>query len=194
VSEAVSNFISELSLHFSKRFDSEAAEDQWLDSMRRNLRTYSPSVLKRACQRIVDTRKDRYFPLPAECRRACEEIEKVERAENARPLDTHAHPLQVGADWKYRLADDLIMCGLGKRAAQEGWILSLHDYCRNNGRLPTQEHEIRKCIQDAKGFDQAYEDVLNGNGGALTKALEALGDTMLKRREALREKVLGRAA
>lgn len=194
MSEAVSEFVAELSLHFSKRFDTESAEDQWLDSMRRNLRVYAPSVLQRACRRIIDTRKDRYFPLPAECKKACDEIEKLEKADNAPKLDTHAHPQKGHADWQYKLADELIQCGLGKRAAKEGWILSLHDFCRNNGRLPTQEFEIRKCIDGARGFDEAYEAVLNGRGGACAKALEGLGDSMLKKREQYRAMVLGKDA
>lgn len=191
---AVSKFLTELSLHFGKRFDSEEAEDQWLDSMERNLRVYTPSVLERACKRIVDTRKDRYFPLPAECRAACEEIVKIEKAESATRLDEPKHKFSGHADWQYRLADDLIMSDLGRRAARDGWILSLHDFCRNNGRLPTQEFEIKKCIDGARGFDRAYEAVLNGAGGVCAKALEGLGDTMLKRREALRARVLGREA
>lgn len=196
MSEAVSNFVSELSLHFSKRFDSESAEDQWLDSMRRNLRSYEPRVLKRACQKIIDTRKDRFFPLPSECRAACEQVIKLEKAEEGPRLDDahKANPLKGNADWQFRLADELIMCGLGRRAAHEGWILSLHDFCRINGRLPTQDYEIKKCIDSAKGFDQAYEAVLNGEGGVCAKALEGLGDAMRKRRESLRVRVLGKDA
>jgi len=195
---AVSKFLTELSLHFGKRFESEEAEDQWLDSMERNLRVYTPSVLDRACKRIVDTRKDRYFPLPAECRAACEEIVKVEKAENTNRLDEPKHKFAGHADWQYRLADDLIMCGLGRRAAEEGWILSLHDFCRNNGRLPKEQWEIRKCVDGAKGFDEAYEGLLRekaaGRSTALQNELIALGDAMLARREKLSARVLGREA
>lgn len=198
MSQAVTNFVSELALHFHKRFDSEAAEDSWLQSMYRNLRPYPPSVLRRACQRIIDTRKDRYFPLPAECKKVCDEIERIERSEQAPTLVEPKHKLAGHADWEYRLADDLIMCSLGKRAAEEGWILSLHDFARVNGRLPTQEWEIRKCITSARGFDEAYEDLLrekaNGRSTGLQNSLIHLGDEMLKRREKYRQMVLGRAA
>ncbi len=195
---AVSRFLSELSLHFGKRFESEEAEDQWLDSMERNLRVYTPSVLERACKRIVDTRKDRYFPLPAECRAACEEIVKIEKAEQAPKFDDAAKAKSAYAshDWKTRLADDLIMCPLGRRAAQEGWILSLHDYVREHEELPRADFQIKRCIEAAKGFDAAYESLLRdkaqGKAGALNSNLTALGDTMLKRRNELRARVMGR--
>lgn len=192
--EAVSKFLTELSLHFIKKFDSEEAEDLWLDSMERNLKVYSASVLKRACQRIIDTRKDKYFPLPSECKTRCDEIEKIDKLDERRPLDPRStdNPKSGTSDWQFKLADELIMCGIGRRAAQEGWILSLHDFCRLNGRIPTQDHEIRKCIDAARGFDRAYEAVLNGEGGVLAKPLEGLGDAMLARREKLRAMVLGR--
>jgi hypothetical protein len=189
---AVTKFLTELSLHFGKRFESDEAEDQWLDSMERNLRVYTPSVLERACKRIVDTRKDRYFPLPAECRAACEDIVKIEEAEKAPLLREPQHKFAGHADWQYRRADELIMIGpLGKQAAREGWILSLHDFIRENGRLPTSDLEVRKCKDAARGFDEAYERLLR-NGGVLSPNLIALGDAMLKRRESLRARVMGR--
>jgi hypothetical protein len=194
--EAVSKFLSELSIHFLKKFDSEEAEDLWLDSMERNLKVYSPSVLQRACQRIIDTRKDKYFPLPSECKARCDEIEKIDKASAPPTIEDKAKQLGDHADHRYRLADELIVSGVPvcRRAAQEGWTLSLHDFIRENMRLPTQDWEIRKCIDGAKGFDEAYEAVLNGKGGVCAKALEGLGDTMLKRREALRARVMGETA
>lgn len=198
MSQAVTNFVSELALHFHKRFDSEAAEDSWLQSMYRNLRPYPPSVLRRACQRIIDTRKDRYFPLPAECKKVCDEIEKIERSEQAPKLVDPTHKLAGNSDWQFRLADDLIQCSLGRRAAQEGWILSLHDFARVKGRIPTQEYEIRQCITSARGFDEAYEELLRekalGRSTSLQNSLIQLGDMMRQRREKYRQMVLGREA
>lgn len=196
MSDKVLNFLRVVGAQFAKRHASPADERIWLDSMVKGLKDYQASVLDRAAQRIINTKTDPGFPYLAECRKACDEIIKLERAEKTPKFDDAAREKSRinGSDWQYRLADELIMSGpLGKRAAKEGWVLSLHDFCRNKGRLPL-DHEVSKCIQDAKGFDEAYEAVLNGNGGALTKALEALGDTMLKRREALRAKVLGEAA
>ncbi len=197
---AVSKFLSELSLHFGKRFETDEAEDQWLDSMQRNLRIYPASVLDRACKRIVDNRKERYFPLPAECRAACEEVIKLEKAEQAPKFDDAATAKAKldASDWQYRQADDQIQCSLGRRAAQEGWILSLHDFAREKGRIPTQEYEIRQCITSARGFDEAYEELLRekalGRSTSLQNSLIQLGDMMRQRREKYRQMVLGREA
>jgi hypothetical protein len=191
--EAVSSFLSELSLHFGKRFETEDAEDQWLDSMERNLKGYTPSVLKRACQKIIDTRKDRYFPLPAECRKACEEVIKIDRAEATPsfiPGSVDPKNLQSKYDQAYAHADWLIMQGpMGKQAANEGWILTLHDFIRENGHLP-KDYEITKCKATAKGFDEDYAKCLRGEAGYLSKSLAGLAETMLKRRYKLTDMVL----
>jgi hypothetical protein len=201
---AVVKFIGAVSIHFPRpscpENPREAAEwkqreTMWLDSMIQILGGYDEDVLQRAATRIVRSEtRDRRFPLPAVCRQVCEEIVKADKASQPPTIEDRAKDLKGNADWQYRLADDLIMCEMGRRAAREGWILSLHDFCRINGRLPTADWEIRKCIDGARGFDKAYEEVLNGAGGVCAKALEALGDTMLKRREALRARVLGKEA
>lgn len=184
--EAVSKFLAELSLHFGKRFDTEEAEDQWLASMERNLRGYSAAILDKACQRIIDTRKDRYFPLPSECRAACEEAAKFERLSAPQmPLD---HPSERPGS-HYALADDLIHSDLGRQAAEQGWVGALHAFICKEGRLP-KDYEIRKCVGWAKEFDEAYEQVLRGDGGACGQALERLGAAMLARREKFRDRVL----
>jgi hypothetical protein len=196
MSQHVSKFLTDLIVHFPVRHDGDAAEDAWLQSMFRNLRNYKSSVLDRAAQRIIDTRGDRRFPLPAEIRKVCDEIEKLDRIETAPKFDdaARAKKLQDGHDWQKKLADELIMCSIGKRAAQENWILSLHDFCRLNSRLPTNDYEIRQCIESARGFDRAYEALLRDQGNMMRRPLIDLGDTMLKHREELRVRVLGKEA
>jgi hypothetical protein len=78
---------------------------------------------------------------------------------------------------------------MGKEAAKEGWILALHDFARDNGRLPVGG-EISKTKAVRKGFDDAYYDVISGNGGFCAPALKALGDKMIARRQELTERVL----
>lgn len=197
MSAKVEKFLSTVMSHFNKRHASEADEDAWIASMIGGLKGYDASILDRAAQRIILTRNEPGFPYLADCRKACEEVIKLERAERAPKFDDTAKQKAAydGADHRFRLADELICAGpLGKRAAQEGWILSLHDFCRLNGKLPTEDWQIRKCIESARGFDEAFEAVLNGKGGACTAALERLGDTMLKKREKYRAMALGRAA
>lgn len=200
MSDKVQKFLTTVMSHFNKRHASQEDEDAWTLSMINGLKGYDASVLDRAAERILLNRNEPGFPYLAECRKACEEVIKLERADRTPKFDDAAKAKAQldAADWQYRLADDLIMCSLGKRAAQEGWILSLHDFARINGRIPTQEWEIRKCITSARGFDEAYEDLLreraNGRSSGLQNSLIHLGDEMLKRREKYRQMVLGRAA
>jgi hypothetical protein len=95
----------------------------------------------------------------------------------------------------YALADALINCDLGRQAAnaEPCWLLALHDFCRNNRRLPTGQ-EISRCKQVAADFEDRYRDCLTGRAGDFSKPLAKLAETMIARREKLRDKLIGRAA
>ena len=71
----------------------------------------------------------------------------------------------------------------GRRAADGGWVLSLHDFCRKQGRLPIGP-EIPRLKASARGFDDAYRDAYLIKG-LLGVSVLALGRQMLARREAL---------
>jgi len=190
MSQAVSKFIGELAVHFPNRFDTEAAEDQWLKSMVRNLRGYDTPILEMAAREIIDTRTDRRFPLPADIKDVCARLVRTENMKA--PPQLRVEPSQF-ADWRSNLADDLVKCGIGRQAADEGWILSLHDFARNNGRLPAGG-DIAKCKATAIDFVKAYEECLRGEAGALSGTLARLGTSMLKRRGEIAAKVKESAA
>lgn len=158
MSQHVAGFVTTLITHFPVRHDTQALEQEWMGSMVRNLRNYGGAVLTKAAQRIIDTRVDRRFPLVAECRKVCDEIDRFEKA--AQPNPQAEIPKYAGlADWQTKLADDLIKCEMGRQAAREDWILSLHDFARKNGRLPTGS-EIAKCKQGAREFDETYAQLI----------------------------------
>lgn len=192
MSEKVINFLEIVGAQFNKRFQSEHDRRLWVSGMVHGLGHYDANVLERAAYYVVNNRTEPGFPRLAECHEACQWIISVDKAKETKPLDPNENKNKASPGWAAKLADELICAGsLGKRAARENWILSLHDFCREKGRLPTEEYEIKGCIKAARGFDEAYEQVLNGNGGAMTKALETLGDSMMRKRERLRTMVLG---
>lgn len=194
MSQAVSQFITDLAVHFGRKLDTPEAEDAWLKSMVAALRGYGASVLKEAAQRIISTRTERSFPLPAECKKVCDDIASREAlAKGMQLLQPDAKNVPEYSDWRFKLADDLVMCPMGKQAAREGWIGCLWAFCRKNMRMP-KDHEIHQCKTDAKRFDEAYEWCLRGEGGVANHALVKLGDSMLARREELRARVLGEKA
>jgi hypothetical protein len=200
VSEAaVAKFIGAIAIHMPRHraeTDAEkATEKLWFKDMVAMFKNYSDSVLERAATRIVRSEsKDRRFPLPAACMKACEEIIKLDRAEATPRLDDKSRaPAQMQSEYdrKYANADWLItQSPMGKQAAREGWILSLHDFIRQNDRLPVEKHEIDRCKASAKGFDEAFAKCVRGEAGMLSKSLLGLGEAMLKRRHKLEDMIL----
>lgn len=192
MSQAVSQFITELAVHFGRKHETPEAEEAWLKSMFACLRGYNADTLKRAASRILNTRTERSFPLPAECKKVCDDIASQDAIVNGSKLIPDKMPPPY-SDWRWKLADELIMCPLGREAANGGWILSLHDFARENMRLPTGS-EIGRCKEARNKFDEGYEICLRGEGGPANNALLQLAESMNKRREALRARVLGEKA
>ncbi len=194
MSQAISKFVADLALHFPNRFDSEQSEDEWLKSMFRNLSGYKAEVLDAAAQYLIDNRTDRRFPLPADCRKACNEASR--RLQSERPtLQTETEP-KFGefSDARIKLADDLVArSSIAKEAARDGWVLVLHDFCREHGMLPVGS-QITDCKAAAKRFERTYELCIRGEAGFANQSLLALAEGMIARREELAARVLGRAA
>lgn len=189
MSQNVSNFITKLVVHFPVRHENEAREKEWLQAMAVALRGYDGATLTRAASLLIETRKDRRFPLPAECKDACAEALKRSRAESPQPLQLEKR-FPEWSDARLHLADDLCMTPMGRRAAQEDWILAYWNFCRDNARAPQTDGEIRKCIANARGFDDAFENCRAGRCGPLSRHLTTLGTSMLQRREDLKAMVL----
>jgi hypothetical protein len=187
MSQAISQFITDLAVHFGRKHDTPEAEDVWLKSMFACMRGYNTDTLKRAAQRIINQRTERSFPLPAECKKVCDDIASQEATEKGMRLPVDKAPPPF-SDARVRLADDLVMTAMGKEAARDGWILALHDFARDNARLPSAG-EVTAIKAVPKGFDVAYADNLRRHD-PMAKALKVLGDKMIARRKELTEMVL----
>lgn len=187
-------FLRIVGSQFNKRHESLDDEKLWVKSMVQGLGHYDAKVLERAAYRIINTRKEPGFPKLAECHEACDYIIKTDRASEAPKFlgvseETRAK-FASSFDSAYAHADWLIMQSpMGKQAANEGWVLTLHDFIRENGRLP-KDYEITKCKATAKGFDEDYAKCLRGEAGPLSKPLAGLAEAMLKRRYKLTDMVL----
>lgn len=189
----VTKFITELAVHFGKRHDSAHAEEAWLRSMVGALKGYSAGTLKSAAAEIIATRTERTFPLPAECTKICDGVARREKLASGQANAVYESKNAAYSDGRVSFADQLISGQLGKQAAKEGWVLSLHDFCRKHQRLPAG-NEVGACKASAKGFDDAYALCVRGDAGPMNAALLKLGDSMLVRRRELADKVLGKAA
>lgn len=192
-SKAVLDFIDEMQLHFSPRRWDEEQEKSWITAMVRELGPFGADVLKRASKEIIRTRKDTRVPLLAECLSACKEAKywiESERDKGRLPIESNPvdRKFAVWSEERRRLADQLLMTPQGKRAATEGWVLSLHDFIREHGRVPTDREEP-KLKKSADDFLVEYRRCLSGGFGC-AKPLAELGTKMLKRREELADMVL----
>lgn len=188
-------FISKLLAVYGIKHESEAREKEWTLAMVRELRGYASEVLEGAASRIIATRTDRRFPLPSECKQACDDVRKAMRADSMKSTlsmgSAVAHAQNM--DWteeRLKLATDLMHCEMGREAAKNGWIGILHSFARKNARLP-KGAEIEACKREAKAFDQAYSKCVRG-GWPQAKRLEEIGAEMLRRRHELERLVLGR--
>ena len=185
MSEAATKFITDVALHFTRpKFDGEASERAWFLAMVRNMRGFSPEILRQAAQILIDQRADRRFPLPKECKDACFEAVKILKAQTPRLVGSQ---VSRGAtnDEREALAYELILGPLGKRAAREGWVHSLFTWTRDHMRLPESEADIQWCINSAKGFDREFERCRAAVPGSMQAKLAQLGFSMLAKREAL---------
>ena len=187
----------------SFRWD-EAQKQSWTDDMVEELGGFSEEVLMRALRELIRRRKVEKTPLVSECIAACEEAKRwidAEKKSNSLPMGVG--PITDEMQWneRKRLADTLVKCDLGRRAAREGWLGAMHAYAVKNGRLP-RENEFGAVKQQAREFDQAYADVVRGEYVAaktgevqkmnnLRPILEKLGSNMLSNRQDL-ERMVGK--
>lgn len=196
MSDKIEKFIASMSLAFPKRFEDERQPVEWFKTWERTLKNFDPWVVEAATARIIDNRTERSFPLPSEVRKACYEVLDLERA--SKPQMAVRHEQQYGDP--FALADALINCEMGRQAAKAEpcWLLALHDFCRENRRLPL-DGEIPKLKRVAAEFEVNYRTCLRGevgsfNGVNLSRPLLQLAESMIRRREKLRARLLGREA
>lgn len=105
------------------------------------LAKYGADVLQRAANRIASTRKIRKFPLLAECLEACRDAQDEVAAQVQRENGAARRASKSVDPWspqRVELADKLMRSDAGLQAADEGWIIFLHDFCREQGRLPNK--------------------------------------------------------
>jgi hypothetical protein len=182
----------------------EVQEQAWADLMARELSGFKPEVLERGFQEMVRKRKETRIPTPAECIAACTEAKRW--------LDLEANDGKLPGmreddkdEWsreRQKLAYDLVKSAMGKQAAADDpcWVMAMWNFCRKNQRMPSG-YEIDQCKREARLFDESYRDalraqVVDASGEvkplAFAEQLQALGSSMLAKREKLRAEVLGR--
>jgi len=149
---------------------------------REEIERYGPEVIQAAAEHLIKTRKHRNFPLAEECRRACVEAQNAiaERKLAEKPRKMSSDPWSMD---RIRQANQMMDSTIGRLAAEEGWIIHLHDWCRENGRLPNpmEGEKVR-----SKGLAiKAERDRIDAMPGANMRIVKAVGSAMQRKREKL---------
>lgn len=125
----------------------------YLKEVQKLIAKYSPPELDKAADLLM--RSSKWFPKPSEIAVACAD---------AREMLTPSQPFdpakKKNLDWtkeSMERADRLIQSELGRKAADEGWILGLWDHYRKTPRQPTPK-EIIRAKEKAEEFNEAYRE------------------------------------
>jgi hypothetical protein len=132
------NFLAMLRVQWPKKFESEDAEDQWLDLMISELKQFPAPVLDMACRSLMRKRL-RGFPLLGECVEACVDAKRfleVKHPELKSPEQKEAEGKdRAGHYWSFAW-EQIRLSPLAKTAAREGWVHMLFWHLVKHGRLP----------------------------------------------------------
>lgn len=167
----------------------DSADPQvYLQEVAKLLSKYSETQLQAGCNHLLKTHRTRTFPTPAQIITAIED--HLASQSEKTPIGPKHPEWQPAAKAR---ADRLIQSEMGRKAAREGWILSLHDYCRKHNELPPYT-EVSRLKEMARGFEEAYSACCRGDGGTFNDSLRAYGEKFLKKREKYALLALGDAA
>ena len=190
----VSNFITRLIIHFKQpTFDvpderQDKARNQWLADMNRSLKDAAPEVLDRAADILIDTAKYKSFPILGEVRKAVEKAANELRQEQPRMRFSPTKKLEDDYSEREKLALELILGEVGRRALREDWLGSLYAFCVKHMRLPTNfeiNDSEKGVIAEARAFDRELDRCRGAPPGSVHAQLLPIGITMLERRKRL---------
>lgn len=161
---------------------------KFVSELARLTQGFHPPELDKAADMLIRSHQPtarKPWPTPAEIIMACEDARDL--VSPTKPEDKFEKQHRHWTKEARAKAYDLVRTDLGRRAADEGWVLSLWDFCRRERRLPTTA-EATVCRRHAAEFNEAYASL---RANALDAKLRDLGDSMLMRRDALAEHAWG---
>lgn len=149
----------------------------------RALSQYSSEVLQRAADGMLAVRSQRKFPLLAECLEACRSAQDEIAGEAKRENDDQRQVAKSKDPWspeRVKQADRMMDSDVGRQAAEEGWIISLHDFCREQGRIPNR-FEAEK-VRSAALIRKAEREERERNFGGNPRMIQSVARAMETRR------------
>lgn len=150
---------------------------------------YSPEVRAEAFKTITEVKHKDKPPQPATI------LEHLREADRKRIQEERKDRLQVGAApdpdaglfWsadRLKWADEVLGSPIGKKAAKEGWVVSLRSFLRDNGRAPN-DGEIAILKRNVRDFHAVRERCHAGTAGPFSAALAKWADDIVARQKKL---------
>ena len=190
----VQGFIDAMRIFGDPKVPNGMQDEDFFGAYHRGLARFSAEALELAAEQMLATREKRTFPLPAECLAMCrdaqDEISLRDEGSLARRPASDRYP-----EWspeRVAAADRMMSSEIGRLAASEGWIIHLHDWCRENSRLPTGSEQ--KKVQ-AKGLAIKMErERMATMPEANTRMVAAIGDAIRVKQAKLTRLTYGKDA
>lgn len=151
------------------------------------LSQFRGDILDAAYAHVRDTHRYRNWPSIGDCVAAARAASVSPRPRRQAQAENESY-----AEWtpeRVAEADALCRCDLGRQALAEGWLLSLHDYCRKHRCTPPPL--AIEGLRASAEFVTAYA-ASPPEGGALSGALRSLAQSLLRRREEVAARVFGK--
>jgi len=151
---------------------------------------FTSHELQHAAKVLKTTRTSRTFPVIADCLEACKHARDALQPPVKR---RHGSDQDKYPEWmpeRQRQADALICSDMGRKAADEGWLIGLWDFCREKQRLPNR-FEAEKIAKRSKKIWKDVDDIIDdliAQGKDASMAID-LRRGFKNRYEKLREKV-----
>jgi hypothetical protein len=147
----ITTFVRPLKAAFGSPRKAEDDAIEFMAGYVRVLRAYPASVLTQAVDHILSNRDKRGWPLVAECKAVCERFMPRKQPATAGGIDPH-YP-----DLANRVCAER---AIGKRAAEEGWIVELWEFVNKYGREPAGDIEIKRIKFDADATCAKRDEIL----------------------------------
>lgn len=182
--------VAELLNHFRVFHKPDSPEEaMWSRSMAAVLGGYNERVLAHACAKILKTRRNERFPLPADIAAVCDEVQAdIDRPRLLAAEMESKRAMPWSRDRIAFVVEQLMTGALGRRAVTENWHGALYDFCRENNRIP-DETEIRRLKHSSVETSEFIDDSLRGKYGPVPKRVAG---SLIKRRALLEAVLAGR--
>lgn len=122
----------------------------------RHLAPFKPEILSAAAEHFILTRKWKTWPMPVEILRAAKDASARASPQPLERRKVEAWKENPWAEMRCVRADALIESGIGVRAAEEGWLEALWNFCRRHERLPDR-HEAKALRKTADAREAKTE-------------------------------------